>query len=285
VLAARALSHFEALASPAQRRSLYGAACVSPFASLRYAGISWLVSHPDVATEGLVRAMFLDISSHVRWCCLRWLRANGGIEREVAKAVAVAGDALLSARKRSTAMQFLVEADHSAALAASEPWLTSNSARLRRDALTVRLANGSHDEKTRWLKQAYADPSPKVRGLMLAKAYRGVWVPTVNELVEFFQREGADEALRAFLSIRSLYSAWDSLQCLLTVWPLGKQLDMGPALVEALKAWPLENCACHHGPNTAQSSLLAALWSANRTQLDASLRQTMDFRLKVFGIE
>jgi hypothetical protein len=203
----------------------------------------------------------------------------------VAKAVAVAGDVLLSARKRSTAMQFLAEADVSSALAVSEPWLTSESARLRCDALSVRLVNGSHDEKTRWLKQAYADPSPKVRRLLLAKAHRGVWAPTVDELVASVQRERTAEAVRAMLSMRRLYAAWDSLQCLLLAWPLGMQLGMGPALVGALKEWPVENNGCSYGPDATQTTLLAALWLAHRTQLDASLRQTMDFHLKTFGIE
>lgn len=285
VLAARALSRVEGLASPAVRRRLYEAACVSPCAPVRCEGVRWLVEHPDEATDLVVRRICLDVSSHVRWWCLHWLRSKGGAESEVAKAMEVAGDALSSVRKRGIAMQFLADADARMALAASEPWLTSTSARLRCDALSVRLAKGSQDEKSHWLKQAYADPSPKVRRLLLAKAHRGTWAPTVVELVESVQLERTADAVRAMLSIRPLYSSWDSLQCLLAVWPLGVQVGMGAALVGALRAWPAESNACSHGPDTAQSSLLAELWSVNRTQLDASLRQTVDFHLKTFGIE
>lgn len=202
VLATQALSRVEGLTSPAARRRLYEAACQSPCAPVRCEGVRWAVEQPDEATDLVVRRACLDVSPHVRWWCLRWLRSNGGTEREVANAVAVAGDALLPARKRSTAMQFLAEADVSSALAVSEPWLTTESARLRRDALSVRLANGSHDEKTRWLKQAYADPSPKVRRLLFAKAHRGVWAPTVDELVASVQHEQTPEAVRALLSMR-----------------------------------------------------------------------------------
>jgi len=285
VLAIRALSRVADLSSSTQRRALYGTACVSPFGGLRCVGISWMVSHPDGATETLVRAMCLDVSSHVRWWCLRWLRSNGGTEREVAKAVAVAGDVLSPVRKRSTAMQFLVEADVGFALSTSEPWLTSASARLRRDALMVRLATGSHDEKTRWMQQAYADPSPTVRRLILVKAYRGIWVPSVDDLAESARGETTAETIRAFQTMRSLYSTWDGLQFLLTMLPLAAKSGAILPLVDALEAWSLENRNCSQGPNATQTTLLAALWSTHRTQLDASLRQTMDFHLKTFGIE
>lgn len=285
VLATRAISRVADLSSSTQRCALYGAACASPFGGLRCVGISWMVSHPDGATETLVRAMCLDVSSHVRWWCLRWLRSNGGIEREVAKAVAVAGDVLSPVRKRSTAMHFLAEADIGFALSASEPWLTNASARLRRDALMVRLATGSHDEKTRWMQQAYADPSPKVRRLILVKAYRGIWVPSVDDLVESAQEEKTAETIRAFQTMRSLYSTWDGLQFLLTMLPLAAKSGASLPLAEALEVWCLENRNCSQGPNVAQAALLATLWCTHRAGLDASLRQTMDFHLKTFGIE
>lgn len=284
LMASRAVSRFEGLTSPARRRSLYQTACASPFSAVRHEGVRWLVENPDDATAGAVRAMDLDANSHVRWWCLRWLRSNGGVEHVAARAAEVASDELKSTRLRRAAMQWLLEIDPSWALAVSDSWLDNRWPRLRRDALLIRLVKSDADDKAHWLQRAFSDPSPGVQKLLLDKAHRGAWVPPLPQLLQVVQRDPTLEAMLRVLSMRSLYPIWDRLECLLALWPLGKDLGKERELFAALAHWPQESNAYPHGPSAVQAARLAGLWSARRQHLDDQLQYTIDFHLKTFGV-
>ena len=284
MMASRAVSRLAGLTSPARRRHLYKVACATPFAAVRHEAVRWLVENPDDATDGVVRSLDLDANSHVRWWCLRWLRSNGGVERVAERAAEVATDELKATRLRRAAMQWLLETDHGRALAVSDSWLDSPWSRLRRDALLMRLAKSDADGKTHWLQRAFSDPSPGVQKLLLDKAHRGAWVPPLPQLLQVAQRDPTLEGMLRVLSMRSLYPVWDRLECLLALWPMGKERGKENLLIAALAHWPQESNAYCHGPSSVQAARLAELWSARRQHLDGQLQQTIDFHLKTFGV-
>lgn len=284
MMASRAVSRFAGLTSPARRRHLYQVACATPFAAVRHEAVRWLVENPDDATDGVVRAMDLDANSHVRWWCLRWFRSNGGVERVAARAAEVATDELKSTRLRRAAMQWLLETDPGRALAVSDSWLDSPWPRLRRDALLIRLVKSDADGKAHWLQRAFADTSPGVQKLLLEKVHRGAWVPPLPQLLQVAQRDPTPEGMFRVLSMRSLYPVWDRLECLLALWPLGKELGKENGLIAALAGWPQESRAYCHGPSSVQAARLAGLWSARRQHMDGQLQKTIDFHLKTFGV-
>jgi hypothetical protein len=284
VVASRALLRLESLASPIQRRRLYGAACSSPFASVRYEGVRWMVENPDDATDSLVCALGLDPSANVRWWCLRWLRAIDGVQTVVDLAEGVASDDVQPIRARRVALQWLMDVDPEKALSATEAWLGSESPRLRRDALSVRLSKGDRDERVRWMRQAFDDPSPSIQRLLLDKAHRGVWAPTVSQVLERLRLEPTPEAVLRVISHQRLYSAWDWLQCLLEMWPLGVDLGVERSLRDALKSWPRQIGNGGYGPSENQKARIAELWSTCRGQVDRELQHIIGFHLGTFGI-
>jgi hypothetical protein len=206
------------------------------------------------------------------------------VEHVAARAAEVASDELKSTRLRRAAMQWLLEIDPSWALAVSDSWLDNRWPRLRRDALLIRLVKSDADDKAHWLQRAFSDPSSGVQKLLLDKAHRGAWVPPLPQLLQVVQRDPTLEAMLRVLSMRSLYPIWDRLECLLALWPLGKDLGKERELFAALAHWPQESNAYPHGPSAGQAARLAGLWSARRQHLDDQLQYTIDFHLKTFGV-
>lgn len=284
VVASRALVHLETLASPGQRRQLYQAACKARFALARYAGVRWLVDNPDEATDSLVRGLGLDPSANVRWWCLRWLRAHGGLAQLVRTAENVALDESASATARVVAMHWLREGDPEKAIQVSTDWLNHEQPVLRHEALSVRLALSQGDAKAQWLERAFDDPSSRVRKLLLHKAHRGYWRPSVAQLTAAVLNDPTPNSIRRVLAIRRLYAAWDRLECVLMAWPLGRQLGCEAELADAVSRWRLECITCSHGPDARQTQRIAALWSASRHQMAPNLQREIDFHLKTFGI-
>lgn len=284
VVVSRALLRLETLASPTQRRRLYGAACCSRFAVARYAGVRWVVENPDEATDSLVRGMGLDASASVRWWCLHWLRAHGGLGQLLGAAESVTRDERVTNRLRLVAMRWLLEADPERAVHVSTDWIDHAHPVLRYEALSIRLVRSPGDAKTQWLERAFDDPSPRVRKLLMHKAHRGYWMPSVAQLTATLLNDPTFNSIRRVLTLRSLYPAWDRLECLLVAWPMGRSQGCEAALVEALDRWRFETVACSHGPEADQAQRIVALWAAARHQLAQPLRQAIDFHLKTFGL-
>lgn len=285
VVAARALSHLETLTSLDLRRQLYQTACKARYALVRYAGVRWLVDHPDALTDNLVRGLGLDPSASVRWWCLRWLRAHGGLAPIVNTAENAARDEAASARLRVVAMHWLREADPDKAAQVSTEWLDHAQSVLRHEALTVQLLRSQGDAKAQWLERAFDDPSPRVRKLLMHKAHRGHWMPSVSRLMATLLKEPTTDSVRRVLAMRRLYAVWDRLECLLVAWPLGPLLGCEAELTDALNRWRWESASCSHGPDAGQSQRITALWLAARHQVAPHLQREIDFHLKTFSVQ
>lgn len=285
VVGSRALSYLETLASPNQRRRLYGAACCSPFAVVRYEGVRWVVEHPDGATDSLVRGLGLDPNANVRWWCLRWLRAHGGLVHIVGNAENAARDEGTPARLRVVALRWLLEAEPEKAVQVSADWLDHAQSVLRYEALSVQLVRSQGTAKAPWLERAFDDPSPRVRKLLMHKAHRGHWMPSVSRLTAALLNDPTPSNMRRLLSMRSLYASWDRLECLLLAWPMGRPLGCEAELADAVNRWRFESVTCSHGPDAGQSQRIAALWSASRHQMAPDLQRELDFHLKTFHIQ
>lgn len=284
IVVSRALSHLETLASPLQRRRLYGSACCSRFAAARYAGVRWLVENPDDSTDSLVCGLGLDPGANVRWWCLRWLRSHGGLAQIVRAAEGRARDESASNRLRVVALQWLRDADPDKAAQVGTDWLNHTQPLLRHEALSVLLARSQGGAKVQWLERAFEDPSPRVRKLLMHKAHRGHWMPSVSRLTAALLNDPTPSSMRRLLSMRSLYAAWDRLECLLVAWPLGPRLGCEAELTDALNRWRWECASCTHGPDAGQSQRIAAHWLVSRHQVTPQLQREIDFHLKTFRV-
>lgn len=285
MVAAMAFGRVEHLTSQALRRQLYRVACLSSFGQVRYLAVRWLVKQDDDATAELIPRVCLDPIASVRWWCQHWLRAKGEIASAIVQAVAVACDEHSAPKRRCVAMQFLKETKPETAHHISSSWLTSESAQLRRSAIAIGLSLAAFDEKDQWARKAFEDPSLRVQRLLLETEHRGVWAPTVEQVLTLCDSYPVAERLSRYRVLGELLDGWTRLHGLLRIWQHMDQTEFGVSLTEALNAWIGRSQSLRYRPDEAFALRLARCWSDVQAQVPERLRVSMNARLRAFGIE
>lgn len=285
MVAALAFERVEHLASPALKRQLYRVACFASLGQVRYSAVRLLVKQDDDATAELIPRVCLDPIASVRWWCQNWLRAKGEIGSAIARAVALASDEHSAPKRRCAAIQFLKETEPETARRISSGWLTSAATQLRRSAIAIGLSLAAFDEKDQWARKAFEDPSLKVQRLLLETEHRGVWAPTVEQVLSVLGRYPVADRLDRFRVLGELLDGWTRLHGLLIVWQQMDRTEFDAPLTEALSAWIERSQSLRYRPDDSLALRLARCWSDVQAQVPERLRASMNARLWAFGFE
>ena len=284
VSARQALERISGLASPGRRQSLVDAACCLRFAPVRCAGLRLVLASPQASTPSLIKIMSLDDSAAVRALALPTLRSQGDLAEVVVQALDVLGQVTLPAKKRGIAMQFLCSVQHAEVRNLCKALILSESALLRRIAMSALMSLASGNELDALVLHALADESPKVQRLAVDQVLRRSCVPSEAEVMELALRHGTIGALMRSLSILRRSSLWNCLHWLLYARQQPLPDGAEKILLLALSQWTYDAGRSCVMPTVEQRRQALADWHATSGTLPEQLRQLIGFQLQSYKI-
>ena len=280
VMAATAIARLDSLPSPSHRIGLAGAACVSPFASIRASGLRAALRTGDASVASLVRALSTDDSAGVRAVALAALGdARDGV-LDGARRMLREGR---TAKQRAVALSIVCVLDGEAADAICEAIRSDRAAAVRRVALAHLFTRSSGDGRDALVLAALADESPRLRELAVAQIRKGAFVPPPEVLERIVAAR--PDALGHAIRIAAHGSPWARLAFLLQA--ASAAADGSPPwhlVVTELERMDRDLVRAFVRPSAAQEHALALAWRRAHDRLPAPLQRRLASHLEASGL-
>ena len=279
VIAATAIAGSESLQMPSHRIALAGAACRSPFASIRADGLRAALRTGDASTASLVRALCADNSASVRAVALAALGDDRGRVLEEARRALHDGR---SATQRAVALDVVCALDSDAVVALCEDALTDPAAAIRCIAFARLFARARDDDRDALVVAALADASSRLRDLSVAQVRKGAFAPPPDVLRAIVTARV--EALGHAIRIAGHASPWARLSFLLDASTTAADGSQPRRLLVAnLERVDRDLERAFVQPSAEQERTLAQAWRQARDRLPVPLQRRLALHLKASG--
>lgn len=280
VMAATAMARLDSLPSPSHRIGLAGAACVSPFASIRASGLRAALRTGDASVASLVRALSTDDSASVRAIALAALgddreRVLDGARRTLREG--------RTAKQRAVALSIVCALDGEAAVAICEAVRSDRAAAVRRVAVAHLFTRSRGDGRDALVVAALADESPRLRDLAVAQVGKGAFAPPTDVLRRFVAAR--PDALGHAIRIAAHGSPWARLAFPLEAASTAAHGSPSWHLVVAeLERMDRDLVRAFVRPSAAQEHALALAWRLAQDRLPVPLRRLLASHLEASGL-
>ena len=280
VMAATAIAQVESPQSPSHRIGLAGAACMSPFASIRASGLRAALRTGDASVASLVRALCSDGSASVRVVALAAL--GDGRDRVLDEARRTLRDGS-TAKQRAVALDVVCALDGDAAVAQCEAARTNPAATVRRVAYARRFAAARGDDRDGLVLAALSDESKRLRDLAVAQVRNGAFAPPADVLQRIVAAR--PESLVHAIRIAAFGSPWARLGFLLEALATTADGSLSRELVVTeLERADRDLVRAFVRPSRAQEQALARAWRLAHDRLPAPLQRRLAAHLEHHGL-
>jgi len=267
-------------------QAVFEAALRSRLPRIRDAAARALLRLPAVHGQRLLRELCFDDSAELRATAAALL--HSGREIVAARAVAVLDNVATSPRQQGIALHALSLLEKPAALARATQRLEAASTSLRRMARSLRLQAVQDAALDEEMLTTLADPSAKVRRLVVELVRRGTTAPSA-EALRALGLQRMELAADIFAILRR-GSPWErlsfALELLSTTTP---EPALRQRIKQELKSWAAVRFFVQ--PDAQQRARLAALWGDHHTGLrhlhrlvGTDMVEKIETRLRAFQV-
>ena len=247
----------------AQRaQAVFEAALRSRLPRIRDAAARALLRLPTVHGQALLHELCFDDSAELRATAAALLDSERDVV--VARAIAMLDNVATSPRQQGIALHALSLLEKPAALARATQRLGASSTSLRRMARSLRLQAVQDAALDEEMLTALADPSAKVRRLVVELVRRGTTAPSA-EALRTLGLQRVELAADIFAILRR-GSPWERLSFALELLSTtALEPAMRQRIKQELKSWAALRFLVQ--PDAQQCARLAALWADRHTGL------------------
>ncbi|MBO9687177.1 MAG: hypothetical protein J7598_11225 [Mitsuaria chitosanitabida] len=281
-----ALHRIDDLASPMARPALWLLACDQAHGPVRAQALRRLCDElPEVGSATALR-LALDPRAAVRDVAIARLRGTGGLETIRDRALAQLESPASAPHRGVPALLFLATVDPDGMNARCERLLSrSGEARphgsLRAVALQHLVSASKDEAQQRWMRQALAEPSPRIQRMVVEAIRRGAPPPTPDELWPLVLEHRRADALRRGLTVLRHWGTWTQLRELLTLTRLPLPEGGADVLLEAFDRWCEFTRQGVSAPAEPEAGRLRAQWASCAPALPPDLQRRLSFALIV----